>query len=384
MVSEADRIQAARAVLSSVEQTPRRAGGQPDAMSAGVFQDIAQAQALPRVVRLGGNLFAAAFTLMKLVPAQYILRKAAARGDLGPDTVIVETTSGTFGLGLAMQATLLGRRFVLVTDPVLDANLRRRLTDLGVRIVVCDRPAEVGGYQEARLRRVDEIRTEYPDTFCPEQYANPDNPAAYAVVADYLREAIGTIDCVVGPVGSGGSMCGTVRALRSESRHVVAVGVDTHRSMLFGPPDGPRALRGLGNSLMPANLDHSVFDQVHWCTAAEAYAATRELHRTHALFQGPTSGAAFLAARWWARRHPDARCVVLLPDEGYRYLESVYDDAWISRHGFARPLPAAPAETGLPPVDGDRWTWMRWDRRSYREVLGHGPPVRRAAPEPTR
>lgn len=354
-------------------------------MTGSAFDEITEAQLLPRVIRLGPNLYGAAFTLMKLVPARFILGKAMDSGRLGPHTLIVETTSGTFGLALAMQAALLGRRLALVSDPVIDGHLHRRLTDLGARVVVCDTPAAVGGYQQARLQRLAEIRAEHPDSFCPEQYSNPDNPAAYGVVAEHLRDTVGAVDCVVGSVGSGGSMCGTVRALRAADPGVQAIGVDTHGSVLFGSPDGSRALRGLGNSLMPSNLDHRVFDDVHWCTAAEAFAATRQLHRAHALFQGPTSGAAYLVARWWAERNPTARCVVLLPDEGYRYQETVYDDEWLAQQGFSLArLPAEPVAVTAPPAGGDRWVRLRWARRTYRAVLGHPPPVRGRTPEPVR
>jgi len=341
------------------------------------FEEITDALSLPRIIRLSGNLFAASFTLMKLVPARHILRTAAARGELDDDTVIVETTSGTFGLALAMQAALLRRDLVLVSDPVVDPALRRRMTDLGARLEIVTDPAPVGGIQGARLTRLAEVRTEYPRTFCPEQYSNPENPRSYAIVAEHLARALGQVDCVIGPVGSGGSMCGTVRALRSATPHTTAVGVDTHESVLFGQPDGPRGLRGVGNSLVPANLDHTVFDEVHWCGAAEAYAATRELHRAHALFQGPTSGAAYLAARWWAARHPDALCVVMLPDEGYRYQDTVFDDTWLAGNDLVAPVPAGPADITDPTAPTDRWSRLRWGRRTLDEAAA---PARVAVP----
>ncbi|MFD3545968.1 cysteine synthase family protein [Streptomyces sp. NPDC058655] len=343
------------------------------------FPSIAEATMMPRVIRLGPNLYGAAFTLMKLLPAHHILKQAEERGDLGPDTVIVETTSGTFGLALAMQAALMRRKLILVSDPAIDANLYRRLTDLGARLEICHEPAEVGGFQEARLRRLAEIRAELPDSFCPEQYGNPGNPGAYRLVAEQLSRTLGTVDALIGPVGSGGSMCGTVRALRESTPHTEAIGVDSHHSVLFGQPDGPRELRGLGNSLWPANLDHEVFDEVHWLTAGEAYASTRALHARHALFQGPTSGAAYLVARWWADRNPDRTGVVMLPDEGYRYQATVYDDTWLAAQGH--PLaerPATPAPATGPDTTGDRWTRFAWDRRAYEEVPGA---VARPAPE---
>lgn len=348
---------------------------------AGVFQEITEARLLPQIVRLDENLYGAVFSLMKMVPARFILRRAMARGELQPDTVIVETTSGTFGLALAMQAALLKRKLILVSDPVIDRNLYRRLADLGATVEIVAQPEEQGGYQSARLRRLAEIQAERPNSFCPEQYSNPDNPASYSVVAEQLAEVLGKIDCVVGPVGSGGSMCGTVRALRESTPDTVAVGVDTHRSMLFGQLDGHRMLRGLGNSLMPANLDHEVFDEVHWCTAAEAYAATRWAHRHHALFQGPTSGAALLVGQWWAARHKDALCVVMLPDDGFRYQDTVYDDEWIAGQGFTlAALPREPVELRHPMAESATWSWFRWQRRELRSVLLAGQP---APPEPT-
>lgn len=344
----------------------------------GAYRSITEAQRLPRLIRLGPNLYGAAFTLMKLLPAMYILEQAEERGDIGPDTTIVETTSGTFGLALAMQTALMGRKLILVSDPVIDEHLHRRLNDLGARVEVCTEPSPVGGFQGARLRRLAEIRTCLPDSFCPDQYNNPDNPRSYRAVAQQLYEALGGVDCVVGPVGSGGSLCGTVASLRERTPYTLAIGVDTHRSVLFGQPDGPRLLRGVGNSLWPANLDHRVFDEVHWCTAAEAFACTRDLHARHALFQGPTSGAAYLVAAWWAARNPRRQCVVMLPDEGYRYQATVYSDAWLADNGCLPARSTRPTEPVLVQTPGQVdhcWSRMMWGRRAYAEVPGAVPRV---------
>lgn len=337
------------------------------------FEEATEALRIPRLVRLAPNLYGASFTLMKLIPATHILRLARQSGELTDKTVVVETTSGTFGLALAMQTALSGHQLVLVSDPAIDDRLHRRLLDLGARVERVAAAADVGGYQAARLEVVDRIRARLPDTFCPEQYTNPENPRSYAAVAAALVEALGQVDCLVGAVGSGGSMCGTVGFLRSVSPSCTAIGVDTHHSVLFGQPDGARALRGLGNSLLPANLDHSLFDEVHWCTAAEAYLATRELHRNHALFHGPTSGAAYLVARWWARRNPDALTVVMLPDEGHRYLDTAYDDSWLEETGaLGRALPAEPEPTADPRVPAGHWTSFAWARRTRAEVVATG------------
>jgi cysteine synthase A len=339
------------------------------------YQEATEAYQVPKLVRLGPNLYAACFTLMKLIPARYILRKAEQDGRLGPDTVIVETTSGTFGLALAMQAVHMDRRLILVSDPVIDERLYRRLVDLGAGV---DRvPASArempGGFQAARLERLAQITAEQRSAFCPEQYSNPDNPRSYATVAELLLECLGQVDCVVGPVGSGGSMCGTVGYLRSVLPECRAIGVDSYSSVLFGHPDGPRELRGLGMSLMPANVDHRVFDAVHWTTAPVAYAATRQLHRRHAVYMGPSSGAAYLAARWWAQANPDALTVVMLPDEGHRYQDTVYDDEWLRARGHSElRLPAEPVVVDDPTRPTGSWSTYDWARRSYSQVMAAG------------
>jgi cysteine synthase len=339
------------------------------------FEDAADAYQLPRLIRLAPNLYAACFTLMKLIPARFILNRALAEGRLPPETVIAETTSGTFGLGLAIQAVRLDRRLILVSDPVIDERLYRRLTDLGAAVerVPALPPGTAGGYQTARLERLRQVMSRYPVTFCPEQYSNPDNPRSYAAVAELFLESLGQVDCVVGPVGSGGSMCGTVGCLRSVLPECQAVGVDAHASVLFGQPDGPRELRGMGMSVLPANLDHEVFDSVHWCSAGAAYAATRQLHQRHALFMGPSSGAAYLVARWWASQNPSALTVVMMPDEGYRYLDTVYDDEWLRAAGhLGAGVPAEPVAVGRPAQPGGPWTSLDWGRRPLGAVLGLG------------
>jgi cysteine synthase len=336
------------------------------------FEEATEAYQIPRVIRLGPNLYGASFMLMKMIPARYILRRAEEDGRLDPGTVIVESTSGTFGLALAMQAVHMNRRVILVSDPVIDERLYRRLIDLGavVERVPATAASIVGGFQAARLERLEQIRSEHLSTFWPEQYSNPDNPRSYATVAELLLECLGQVDCLVGPVGSGGSMCGTAGFLRSVLPECRAVGVDTHSSVLFGHADGPRELRGMGMSLMPVLVDHQVFDSVHWCAPSAAYAATRQLHQRHALFMGPSSGAAYLVARWWARANPNALTVVMLPDEGYRYQDTVYDDEWLAAAGHLEaPLPAEPIFVDDPTRPEGSWTAYDWGRRSYAEVM---------------
>ncbi|MGW1429748.1 PLP-dependent cysteine synthase family protein [Streptomyces sp. NPDC002431] len=330
---------------------------------------VVAATELPKIIQVGENLYAAAFTLMKLLPARYIIDQAEAEGRLTPGTPVIETSSGTFGLGLALVCRLRGYPLTIVGDSAIDPELHNRLTLLGARVEIVEDRGHPSGIQGARLDRVEELRRAQPDSFIPNQYDNPANPAAYAVVADQLAATLGPLDCLVGPVGSGGSTGGLATALRRHAPELHLVGVDTPGSVLFGCAEGPRPLRGLGSSVHPNNVVHRLYDEIHWVAAAEAFHSARDLYQGHGLFMGPTSGASFQVASWWAATHRDRKVVMVLPDEGYRYQSTVYNDAWLREHHYDRPdRPAAPEQLGHPRECGDSWSSMRWDRRDLMSV----------------
>lgn len=324
----------------------------------------------PQLVALEPNLVAAVFPLMKIYPAEYSLRRAGEEGWVTSQTLVVESSSGNMALGLAIVCRLRGYRLALVSDCACDPLLRLRLEDLGARVEIVPAPAESGGYQQARLDRLDAIRAGEPDHWWVHQYDNPCNAGAYGPFAAQLVEALGRIDYLVGTVGSGGSMCGTAEYLRDLFPELVVAGVDTFGSVLFGQPDGPRTLRGLGNSLLPANLQHTLFDEVHWVTAAEAFLATRLLHRQTTLFRGATSGAAWMVAAYLAREHPRATVVCICPDDGWRYVGTVYDDRYLSANGLAlQALPSRPRDVDHPLSAGPAWSRLAWRRRRREEVV---------------
>jgi len=337
--------------------------------------DYFRALETPRMATLSPNLVAAAFPLMKLMPARYILDRAAADGALQTGGRIIETTSGTFGMAVALLAAARGYRLTLVTaSSLIDAKYRARLEGLGATMIITEDP-DGNGDQLRRLQRLEGIRREEPDCFWPRQYDNPGNALAYARLAELLVRTLGKIDCLVGCVGSGGSLCGTGMFLRAVFPHLVIIAVDTHRSILFGQPAGKRLLRGLGNSVLPGNLRHDLVDEVHWVGAYPAFVEARRLLREQGIFQGPTSAAAALVGRWAADSYPGARVAVIMPDEGHRYADTVYDDAWLAslpgwswqRHPEPRLL------TAIAPASEADWTRFAWSRRSLDKVVSAQP-----------
>jgi len=311
-------------------------------------------------------------TCMKLIPARNILNKAEQAGKLKPGGTIIESTSGTFGLALAILAALRGYRLILVGDTAIDRCIETRLLALGAKVEKIDPTMKgIEGPQVRRVKRVMELLAEIPGAFWPQQYDNEENANSYTSFAAQVTLNVRKIDYLVGTVGTGGSMSGTASALRVKRPNLKVVGVDTHSSVLFGHPPGPRLLRGLGNSLLPKNVKHEEFDAIHWVTAAEAYAQANQLHQRHGLFMGGTSGAAFLVSKWIAAHNPDKQVLVIFPDSGHRYADTVYNLEYLSALSDWKGIHECvknPVQVLYPAEVLDRWSTFDWSRRSLNQV----------------
>jgi cysteine synthase len=333
--------------------------------------DYFRALETPRMSRLAGNLVAAAFPLMKLMPARFILDRAEAAGELKRSAHIVETTSGTFGMAVALLAAARDYRLTLITaSSLMDPKYQARLQRLGAAVVALE-DTRGDGNQAGRLESLHAILGSQPEAFWTRQYDSDGNWLAYARLADLFVRTMGQIDFLVGCVGTGGSLCGTGTFLRSVFPHLRIIAVDTHRSILFGQPLGKRMLRGLGNSVLPANVRHEVIDEVHWVGAYPAFHAAHDLFRQHGMFMGPTSGAAALVGQWVAKLNPDARVAVIMPDEGHRHADTLYSDSWLATlPGWRSPVSTAPTKLSkIEPRSEAAWTRFDWRRRSLEEVV---------------
>lgn len=274
-------------------------------------------------------------------PALHMVRRARERGELVPGGRIVESTSGTLGLGLALAGIAYGHPVTVVTDPGMEPLMHQMLRAHGADVELVDVPCPSGGWQEARRRRVRELLSAHPDTYCPDQYHNPDNVTAYAPLAEELLNQVGHIDVLVCSVGTGGHSAGVSRALRTVLPDLRLVGVDAVGSGIFGQPVGPRLMRGLGSSIFPGNVDYPAFDEVHWVAPAEAVWSSRALASSSYATGGWSVGAVALVAGWMARTGPAGlRIVAVFPDGPQRYFDTVYNDDYCRRHGLLGVRPA--------------------------------------------
>ncbi len=301
---------------------------------------------------------------MKDRVALQMIEDAEASGALRPGGVIVESSSGTMGEGLARVGALKGYRVIIVSDPRLDDIAKAKMRALGAEIEIVDHYDPVDGWQGPRLRLLREVIARTPGAFWTGQYDNPSNPGAYAPVARLMADALPNLSAIVGTVGSGGSLSGTSRALRPLVPDLHVVAVDATGSVIFNQPNRSRLQSGNGNSLIPGNVDYDAIDEVHWVNDGEAFAACGELARATGIFGGGTSGAAYVVASWVAGRFDrDRQVAVILPDRGDRYVGTIYSDPYLDERGLTGQRAGAepiPIRYGVDVAD--RWSYAAMPR----------------------
>lgn len=297
---------------------------------------------------------------MKDRPALHMVRCAEHRGDLLPGARIVESTSGTLGLGLALAGLAYGHPVTLVTDPGLEPIVARMLSAYGARVDMVAEPHAVGGWQQARRERVAQLLDHEPDAWCPDQYSNPDNVDGYESLALELVDQLGTVDVLVCAVGTGGHSAGVARVLRRFNPDLKLIGVDTVSSTIFGQPAGPRLMRGLGSSIYPRNVDYAAFAEIHWVAPAEAVCACRSLAATHNVSGGWSVGAVALVAGWATRSHEaGTRIAAVFPDGPQRYFDTIYNDTYCQEHGLLDADPPIEPDTISHPAERTVRSWTR-------------------------
>ncbi|MEU6846109.1 2,3-diaminopropionate biosynthesis protein SbnA [Streptomyces sp. NPDC046716] len=267
--------------------------------------------------------------------ARYIVERGIADGMIRPGTHIVESTSGNFGVALAMVAIRYGLRFTAVVDPHASRTNLRILRQFGAEIEMVAEPDTAGGYLHTRLARVQDLLTADPDAVWINQYANQLNWETHA--ATTAREVIDDcpdgVDVLVAAVSTTGTLHGLARGLRHVWPRLKVVAVDAVGSVIFGTPPGPRMLPGVGSSRVPELLTPGEIDRVVHIDDAAAVRGCHRLLRQEAIFAGGSSGSVVTAIEELLPELPrPSRVLTLLADRGERYLDLVYTDELAIEH----------------------------------------------------
>ena len=255
--------------------------------------------------------------------AAAMLDAAQAEGKIGPETILLEPTSGNTGIGLAMVCAARGIRCCFVMPETMSRERRLLLKAYGAELVLT--PGAEG--MPGAIRRADEMAAADPRYFIPQQFENPANPAIHrATTAEEIwRDTDGQVDILVAGVGTGGTITGVGEVLKERKPGVQVIAVEPDASaVLSGGQKGPHPIQGIGAGFVPAVLNVSVYDQVMRVTADDAFATARRMASEEGLLVGISSGAAVWAALQVASRAENSGklTVVIVPSFGERYLST--------------------------------------------------------------
>jgi len=264
-----------------------------------------------------------------------ILRRGFETGEIRPDTVVIESSSGNMGIGLAQLCASLGLRLICVVDAKTTPQNIAILKAYGAGIDLIREPDPASGeFLQARLDRVTALLAMNPNSFWPNQYANVYNAIAHQQT---MREIATALEGRVDYLFSATSTCGTIRGcaeyVRSERMKTLLYAVDAVGSAIFGGKKARRLIPGHGASVVPELHQPDLVDRCIHVSDLDCIVGCRLLVREEGILAGGSSGGVLMALNRVRSEIPDgSNCVVIFPDRGERYLETVYSDSWVAEH----------------------------------------------------
>lgn len=271
---------------------------------------------------------------MKDRPAMNIIRHGVDNGYIRPGTVVIESSSGNMGIGLAQVCSYYGVRFICVVDPKTTLQNLRLLKTYGAEIDLVADPDDSGEYLQPRINRVRELLDLHEDSFWPNQYANLLNPVAHHRTMDeILAELGGRLDYLFCATSTCGTLRGCAEYLRDRGMGTKVYAVDALGSVIFGGAKSKRLIPGHGAAVRPALFNEALAYKCVHVTDLDCVVGCRRLVKAESILAGGSSGAVLMAVEQVRHEIPaGANCVAILPDRGERYLDTIYCDEWVAEH----------------------------------------------------
>jgi N-(2-amino-2-carboxyethyl)-L-glutamate synthase len=268
-------------------------------------------------------------------PALYLIRKAMEEGHIHAKTMIVESSSGNMGIGLAQVCKYFRLQFTCVVDPKITSRNLQILKTYGAEVDVVSEPdPTTGDFLQARIKRVQRLLSEHPNAFWPNQYANWHNAQAHyrtmSEIAVTLGNSVDYLFCAT-------STCGTIRGcaefIRKNNLATKVIAVDAVGSVIFGGARANRLIPGYGAAFVPKLHKPDLIDAFISVSDWECIVGCRRLLQEEAILAGGSSGAVLMGVeRMKEKLAPGSVCAIILPDRGERYLDTIYCDSWVMGH----------------------------------------------------
>jgi N-(2-amino-2-carboxyethyl)-L-glutamate synthase len=268
-------------------------------------------------------------------PAFSIISNAMETGAIQPDSVVVESSSGNMGIGLAQACSYYGLRFICVVDPKTTAQNIRLLETYGAEIDLVTEPdPTTGEFLKARIDRVQAILYSVENGFWPNQYSNIYNPIAHHQTMHEIAMALeGRVDYLFCATSTCGTMRGCVEYIRHNNLNTKVFAVDALGSVIFGGQNAKRLIPGHGAGVVPPLFQEHLADECVHVSDVDCIVGCRSLVRKEAVLAGGSSGAVLMAVNQVRERIPArSTCVMVFPDRGERYMDTIYSNEWVQEH----------------------------------------------------
>ena len=269
-------------------------------------------------------------------PALNILREAMRTGAAKPWSVVIESSSGNLGIGLAQACRYLGLRFICVVDSKTTAQNIRILKAYGAEIDVVSKPDPVtGDFLQARINRVQALLQTIEHSFWTNQYANLSNAQAHyrSTMDEIATELEGRIDCLFVATSTCGTLRGCAEYVRDHHLDTNIFAVDAHGSVIFGGQPAKRLIPGHGAARCPELYRPDLANECVLVTDLDCVVGCRRLVQSEAILAGGSSGGVLMAIKQVQERiRRGGTCVAIFHDRGERYLDTIYSDEWVAEH----------------------------------------------------
>lgn len=255
-------------------------------------------------------------------------------GKINQDTTVIASSSGKLAIVVASICRMLKIKFIPVIDPNINNDYEVLLNLLSYKVVKVTERDNTGGYLLTRIDTVNEMCAATRNSFCADQYGDPNNYKGYFAMGNEILSAFDKLDYVFVAVSSSGAITGISRSIKEKRPGVKVIGVDVEGSVIFGQPPQKRYISGIGASQVPPIMKHASIDDVVFVSQVDVVNGCLQLLNEQVIFAGASSGAVYFAAKQYLQEKAlitKPVALLIFPDKGSAYLDTIYNEEWAQK-----------------------------------------------------
>lgn len=267
--------------------------------------------------------------------AYSIICNGIESGSIKEGTTVIASSSGNLAIAIASICKLLDLKFIPVIDPNINKGYESLLHIISHKVIKVTVRDKTGGYLLTRIDTVNKVHEKIPDSFIADQYNDPFNYKGYYALGEEILSYMDQLDYIFIPVSSSGAITGISKSIRAKNADVKIIAVDVEGSVIFDQPPKKRYISGIGASQVPGIMKDAFIDDIVIVSQPDIIKGCFELLNEQAVFAGASSGAVYVAAKHFFKEVDPAHkpyALLVFPDKGFAYLDSIYNKEWIERH----------------------------------------------------